>query len=535
MMSTLGGIGLFLLGMVLLTDGIKTLAGTALREILKRFIRGPVSGMITGTGLTAILQSSSATMLTTIGFVSAGLITFPQAIGVIFGANLGTTSTGWIVSILGFKLSIGAAALPMIFAGALMRLLLRGRGASLGTAAAGFGLLFLGIAMMQDGMGGLSERIDVTGFTGEGIPGVLLLVGVGIIMTMVMQSSSAAMAITLAALHTGGIDITQGAALVIGQNVGTTVTAAIAAIGATNAARRTAVAHITFNVLTGCIALGLFPIFVWGVHRWESSSGHTAGVGTLAGFHTGFNIVGVAVFLPIASQFAHLIERIVPERRSVFARHLDPSVAGLGMVGIETARRTLADILAVFVARAIFVVRDQPCPGHLRMEYTDGLDTLPQVGDFIARVGTESAPGEELTDQIGLVHAIDHLSELGSTLDLIEHHQIAHTHRRHLEAIRAQVEQLLVDIDANFAPGNWKGDSERLRAVLATIAETRKAQRIELIAEVAHGSISADVGGDLIDHVRWLDSVAYQTGRALAYLSPTTPQTPPAQQPDRGA
>ncbi len=196
MMSTLGGIGLFLLGMVLLTDGIKTLAGTALREILKRFIRGPVSGMITGTGLTAILQSSSATMLTTIGFVSAGLITFPQAIGVIFGANLGTTSTGWIVSILGFKLSIGAAALPMIFAGALMRLLLRGRGASLGTAAAGFGLLFLGIAMMQDGMGGLSERIDVTGFTGEGIPGVLLLVGVGIIMTMVMQSSSAAMAPT---------------------------------------------------------------------------------------------------------------------------------------------------------------------------------------------------------------------------------------------------------------------------------------------------------------------------------------------------
>jgi phosphate:Na+ symporter len=518
MIITLGGIGLFLLGMVLLTDGIKVFAGTALREILKKYIRGPISGMVTGTGLTALLQSSSATMLTTIGFVSAGLITFPQALGVIFGANLGTTSTGWLVSILGFKLSIGAAALPLIFVGAMLRLLTKGRVSALGTAIAGFGLLFFGIGMMQEGMGGLSARIDVASFAGEGIGGILTLVLVGIVMTVVMQSSSAAMAITLAALHTGGIDVTQGAAMVIGQNVGTTVTAAMAAIGATNAARRTALAHILFNILTGFIALGLFPLFVWGVHRYEVSSGNVAGVAVLAGFHTAFNIVGVAVFLPAVGHFARLVERLVPEHRSEFDRHLDLSVAGLGMVGIETARRTLIDVLGAFVARGVFVVRDQPCPGQLRQRSADGLAALPKVGGFIARVGTESAPGEELTDQVGLVHVLDHLNELATFLDLIEHHHVPAASRVHIESIRSEVEELMILVESHFSPGGCSADVAAISPMIAAIADRRRSLRAALIGDVARGTISAEIGADLIDHVRWLDTCAYHIGRALSYL-----------------
>ena len=518
MMITLGGIGLFLLGMVLLTDGIKMFAGTAFREILKRYIRGPISGMVTGTGLTAILQSSSATMLTTIGFVSAGLITFPQALGVIFGANLGTTSTGWLVSILGFKLSLGAVALPIIFIGAMLRLLTRGRASSLGTALAGFGLLFYGIGMMQQGMGGLSSRIDLASFAGEGITGTLTLVVVGIVMTVIMQSSSAAMAITLAALHTGGIDVTQGAALVIGQNVGTTVTAAIASIGASNAARRTAVAHIAFNILTGIIALGLFPLFVWGVHRYEASSGHIAGVAVLAGFHTAFNIIGVAVFLPMVDRFAHMVERLVPERKSDFDRHLDPSVAGLGMVGIETARRTLIDIFAAFVARGVFVVRDQPCPGQLRQHAHDGLEALPKVGDFIAKVGTESASGEEITDQVGLVHALDHLNELATFLTLMEHHEIPASSHTHIESIRVEVEAMMVLVESSFESGRCTADVGTIRSMIKAIADRRRALRLELIEDVARGRLTAEIGAELIDRVRWLDTVAYHIGRTLSYL-----------------
>jgi len=237
MLSTiLGGIGLFLLGMILLTDGLKALAGDSLRRVLARFAGGRLSSLAAGAGVTALVQSSSATTLTTIGFVSAGLLTFEQALGVILGANLGTTSTGWLVSILGLKFSISKVALPLVGIGALTRLLSRERLANLGLALAGFGLIFVGIDTLQLGMEGLSARIDPGSFPDASLQGRLLLVLIGVFMTVVLQSSSAAVATTLMALHAGTIDLTQAAALVVGQNVGTTVTAALGSIGATVAA-----------------------------------------------------------------------------------------------------------------------------------------------------------------------------------------------------------------------------------------------------------------------------------------------------------
>jgi len=239
----LGGIGLFLLGMILMTDGLKTAAGNALRKALARFTGGPLSALLSGATLTALVQSSSATTLATIGFVSAGILTFEQAVGVVFGANLGTTSTGWLVSLLGFKVSIAAFALPMVGAGALANLLGRGRWRAAGLAVAGFGLIFVGIDQLQVGMAGLATRLDPSMLPGDNLAGRLALVGLGVLMTVVMQSSSAAVATTLAALHAGTIGLDHAAALVIGQNVGTTVTAGLAAIGASTAARRTALAH----------------------------------------------------------------------------------------------------------------------------------------------------------------------------------------------------------------------------------------------------------------------------------------------------
>ncbi|NUM78660.1 Na/Pi cotransporter family protein, partial [candidate division KSB1 bacterium] len=260
--NLLGGIGLFLLGMILLTDGLKAVAGEALRRVLSRFVRGPFSALFSGATVTILVQSSSATTLTTIGFVSAGLLTFPQAVGVLFGANLGTTSTGWIVAVLGLKISVGKLALPLIGVGALLRLLTRDRLAAGGLALAGFGLIFVGIDTLQAGMAHLAERFDPSQLPGETFAGRMLLVVTGIAMTVVMQSSSAAVATTLTALHGGAIDLTQAAALVVGQNVGTTVTAALAGLGAVTAAKRTALAHILFNVITGVVALAILPHFV---------------------------------------------------------------------------------------------------------------------------------------------------------------------------------------------------------------------------------------------------------------------------------
>ncbi|MFP5380591.1 MAG: Na/Pi symporter, partial [Vicinamibacteria bacterium] len=179
-----------------------------------------------GAGITALVQSSSATTLATIGFVSAGLLSLPNAIGVVIGANIGTTATGWLVSLLGLKLSIGKIAMPLIGVGALLRLLARERLAQAGLALAGFGVIFVGIDALQAGMAALAGRVDPAQFPVAGLAGRLLLVLLGVLMTVIMQSSSAAVATTLTALSGGAITLDQAAALVIGQNVGTTVTAA---------------------------------------------------------------------------------------------------------------------------------------------------------------------------------------------------------------------------------------------------------------------------------------------------------------------
>lgn len=518
MVTTLGGIGLFLLGMLLLTDGIKALAGTALRDVLTRFVRGPVSAMASGATLTALLQSSSATMLTTIGFVSAGLVTFPQAIGVIFGANIGTTSTGWIVSILGFKISMGAVALPLVTLGALMRLLMRGKVASIGIAIAGFGLLFFGISLLQEGMSGLAERIDPASMPGEGLLGTLILIGVGFAMTVVMQSSSAAMAVTLAALHAGGIDITQGAALVIGQNMGTTIKSILASIGGSTAVKRTAVAHILFNIVTGGVAFVLLPVFAWGVGFWEDRSGDSAGVVTLAGFHTVFNVLGVLIFLPVIHRFARMIERIVPERGSRFARHFDPAVADLGPIGLESARRTLTEVLGVLISRIVAVTRGEPLGREQTERFTEARAAIPKAAAFVARIGSETGRDADIRQQIGLIHAIDHLERLGEVIDRLDDRpQIIR--RPEVDQYRSAVEEMLLHTASGFGQSGWVGDPDTIAAESVRIAAIRRTLRHKLLEQTARGQISAEISGNIIDTVRWLDAVGYHTSRTLAYLS----------------
>ena len=210
LLPLIGGFGLFLLGMILMTDSLKNLAGNRLKEILGTFTGGSVSAITSGAVVTTMVQASAATALATIGFVSAGLIALPQAIGIIFGANLGTTSTAWLVAVLGFKYSIAYMSFPLVGAGAMLRLMYGGRRAALGTVLAGFGLLFIGIHTMQQGMDGLAANIDLSMYAGESLVNRLLLVIVGIVMTVLMQSSSAAIATTLIALHSGTSPWTRG-------------------------------------------------------------------------------------------------------------------------------------------------------------------------------------------------------------------------------------------------------------------------------------------------------------------------------------
>ncbi|MDR2852656.1 MAG: Na/Pi symporter, partial [Burkholderiaceae bacterium] len=226
--AILGGVGLFLLGMSVMTDGLKAMAGSALRAVLGKAAATPVSGALWGAAVTLLVQSSSAVTMTTIGLVSAGLLTFAQGLGLVFGANVGTTGTAWLVALIGVRVSLSGYALPMIFAGALARLLGSGRIAAAGSALAGFALVLYGLTALQQGMGGLAQSLqpaDLPAVLGEvgvgwasGSLGLLMLIGIGLAMTAVMQSSTAATAVTISAFYAGAVSLEQGAALIIGQN-----------------------------------------------------------------------------------------------------------------------------------------------------------------------------------------------------------------------------------------------------------------------------------------------------------------------------
>ncbi len=326
-----GGLGLFLLSVGMITDGLKTAAGASLRKLLANSTRTPLHGVFSGIGITAVVQSSSAVTVATIGFVNAGILSMRQALGIVFGANIGTTMTGWLVAIIGFKINVDAFALPLIGIGVILRLTGgETRRAAFGLALAGFGLFFIGIDVLRDAFEGLVQSIDLSQLTVEGVGGVLLYVGIGFLITVLTQSSSAAIAITLTAATGGVLSIYAAAAMVIGANVGTTSTAALAVIGATANAKRVATAHILFNAGTGAIALLILPILFWLVR----GTGELLGLEdipavSLALFHTTFNILGVVLIFPLTSRLANFLDGrfVTQDEIEGRPRYLDKTVA----------------------------------------------------------------------------------------------------------------------------------------------------------------------------------------------------------------
>ncbi len=310
--SFAGGIGLFLLGMKLMTDGLKMAAGHALRHILSQWTSTPVRGFFSGILITSLVQSSSAVTVAVIGFVNAGLLSLLKTVYVIYGTNIGTTMTSWLVALVGFKINVQALALPLIGLGMLVRLISgESRRGALAEALAGFGLFFLGIGVLKDAFSDLGNSLTLAEYSTGGL-GLLLFSGFGFLLTFLMQSSSAAMAVTLTAAAGGVIPFTGAAATVIGANVGTTTTAALAVLGATPNAQRTAAAHVMFNLLTGVIALMLLvPLlsFVTEISVWFGVD--TSIATELALFHTLFNILGVALLWGFTPRMVRWLERLL--------------------------------------------------------------------------------------------------------------------------------------------------------------------------------------------------------------------------------
>ncbi len=342
--ALLGGIGLFLLGMWLMTEGLRLASGSALREVLARSTQTRWRALASGIMLTAVVQSSSAVTVAAIGFVNAGLLTLGQVLWVLFGSNVGTTMTGWLVAMLGLKIKVDLFALPLVGAGMLLRLSGgNARRGSFGLALAGFGILFLGIDVLRNAFTDLSAGIAFPDI--EGFWGMVAHVLIGALLTLLMQSSSAATALTLTAAQGGLLGLEAAAAVVIGSNIGTTGTALIAAIGATANARRAAAAHVLFNVLTGCVAFLALP-WLLRVTQWLGGwIGAPADIATaLALFHTAFNLLGVLLMWPLSDRLATFLDARfrTAEEDEARARYLDASTAALPVLAIDALNREVA-------------------------------------------------------------------------------------------------------------------------------------------------------------------------------------------------
>jgi phosphate:Na+ symporter len=539
--AILGGVGLFLLGMTVMTEGLKALAGSSLRVVLGKAAATPLSGAFWGAIVTLLVQSSSAVTMTTIGLVSAGLLTFPQGLGLVFGANVGTTGTGWLVALIGVRVSLSTYALPLIFIGAMVKLLAGGRAGAAGFALAGFALVLYGLTTLQQGMGGLAESLHpsdlpaVLGAPGvgwaAGSVGLIALIGVGLAMTAVMQSSTASIAVTISAFFAGAVSLEQGAALIIGQNIGTATSSALAAIGARTTAKRLALAYVLFKVIAALIAIVAFPFTVALMRRFASS---VDGTTLLAAYHTAYNVVGVAVLLPATQWFTRLVERLLPSRETALERALDPSALASPVIAVETARRVVADVLkktATSVSAAL-----SGGQGATPRGTETAATALQKVRDFLSELKEPPETEAERFRMTSTLHALDHTLRLVEVLaggglagppteapHDVRNSAICIKAMRAAEAVGDSIRSEIA-LSQQAQPINWSVSAE----VSAALAEAEGAakeldaiqrdHRASTLAAIAPGKLTATEGFARIDAARTLDRIAHHAWRSAAHL-----------------
>lgn len=511
----LGGIGLFLLGMSLLSDGLVGFAGGALRRALLRFTGTPWKAFTSGALTTVLIQSSTATTVTLIGFVSAGLIGYSQAIGVVIGASLGTTATGWFVASVGLKINLGYYTLPLIGIGAFMRILARGRWKHLGLALAGFGMLFLGLSGMQDGMQGVAASIDLKTLPSEGFLAHLLSMLAGVFLTTLLQSSTAAVATTLTALHAGTLSFDQAASVVVGAAIGTTLTGALVTIGGTVQAKRTALAHILFNLGSGIVAIVLLPVFLSLLEFLHEHVGLQPGAMSLAVFHTLFIAVGVALFMPFVGPFERVVARLLPERKEDMGRHLDPSAVGVPSVALEASQRALESITHQLVEIKGGLLR-KPRSEELRATLNRAQEALNEALQFIARLPPLESDGALHRQRVAQLHAIDHLFRLCNRLqtapDMMEHRNVPE-----IAEVGDRMEKLLGlvhdGIDGKASP-DWLGELKQQRKDLSAAADAVRTRLLE--SEQLEGGLARAL--ELTDALRFIERSATHLQRVCRYL-----------------
>ncbi len=518
LLSFLGGIGLFLFGMQTMTAALRDLGGSRLREALARFTTSPATGAVTGALGTAVLQSSSAIIVMVIGFVGAGLMAFPQTVGIILGTNIGTTATGWMVALIGFKLKLGSAALPLLFVAALLRLLGHGRWQRAGAALGGFALIFLGIGTMQSATTGLEDWLTPEMLPPDTWPGLLQMIGLGVLITLITQSSSAGVASALVLIDAGAIGFLQAAAMVIGMDIGTTFKGLLASLGGSRAMRRTAVAHVLFNLFSAVLALLLLVTIAEPLLTHVAKGDAQLG---LVAFHTTFNLVSALAVLPFAAPFARLVERLVPATGDPLGEPPDRSLLSDARAALDTAQGSLGRITRfLFVSLSAALVPGKSPTRHIaQTAAARAAPVLEALEDFLARIVLPTDQPDPLARYVAALHQADHLRRLA--------HRMTQTERmrRALEepALRRPA-RLLAILLALAAEGRDTGTRlERLYSLLE-----RRTARLRLESLAVRHAGDDDDPFERTDALRWMARAAAHAVRIRHYRAIAGAERPAA-------
>jgi phosphate:Na+ symporter len=429
----LAGLGIFLFGMLLLEEAIRNLSDRTFKKIIHRYTEGKIRSVLAGTFATAILQSSSAVSLMVLAFAGAGIMSMGNAIGVILGSNIGTTLTSWIVATVGFKLNIELLSLPFIGIGGLGLIFLgkSKKGIHFSRLLVGFGFLFMGLDYMKRSFDFLSAEFDVASLPDYG---AWFYVLIGFALTALVQSSSAAMAIILTGVFSGVLSLDKGFALVIGTNIGTTLTILLGSLSGTPIKKRVAYSHFFFNFFTALFALILLPFLSYFIADFLQFSKDPV-IG-LALFHTIFNVLGVLLFLPFINPFARLITRIVPEKKSNVSLYLKnfsteiPEVAEAAITAMEKETYHLVrqvmnhnlslfgiDKKLVFTQKEVDIIKSM----SYKEEYILIKELQADIFEFSSHVQTNQLLPEETAVMHKTLHSVQYAVASAKALKDVRH------------------------------------------------------------------------------------------------------------------
>ena len=548
-LTLLGALGMFLYGMNLMSAGLQKAAGSKMRGMLTAMTSNPFKGVLTGLGITTVIQSSSATTVMTVGFVNAGLLTLSQAVGVIMGANIGTTVTAWLVSLLGFKADISLFAVPLMAVGFILSLSKSDKRRHISELIVGFSLLFLGLSLMKESVPDLKETPEVLAFiqnwTSYGFGSVLIFLVFGTLLTLVLQSSSATMALTLIMVNMGWIPFEMGAAMVLGENIGTTITANIAAAVGNANARRAAMAHTLFNLFGVCWALALFRPFLmlvgtvitWLglpnpmdiVHSSEIAMTADESMSTLYGvsmLHTLFNTFNTAILIWFVPVIVKIVERIIKDKKSdkedtVKLKFIDAGPLSTAELAIGQARNEVIHFAEIsrnglgYIRQLVNAKSDKEFDqmSDKLVKYEEISDRIEyEIAQFLNALPEDSISEDTRTEAKRMYKIISELESLGDSGEAVSRiltRRNSHQQKFSKEQI-ANIEKMLDRVDHAYEVmiENLKAEHfESIDLRLATdceieINELRNTLREEEIYRIDRGE------GDYRNSVYYLDTVS---------------------------